>query len=136
MGVPSGPPREPISPIRLGVCVSGGGTTLQNLLDRIAAGTLDARVVQVVAAPADLPVLQADRELLATICLVSEVTVREGGPVAEGAERFQVSASKSTYAKCERCWNYREEVGKDAKHPTLCGRCVRVIESLNAKGPA
>lgn len=36
-------------PIRLAVCVSGGGTTLQNLLDRIAAGTLDARVVQVVA---------------------------------------------------------------------------------------
>ncbi|AMV36418.1 phosphoribosylglycinamide formyltransferase [Planctomyces sp. SH-PL62] len=46
---PSGPPRRPISPIRLGVCVSGGGTTLQNLLDRIEAGTLDARVVQVVA---------------------------------------------------------------------------------------
>ena len=37
MTVASGPPREPISPIRLGVCVSGGGTTLQNLLDRIPA---------------------------------------------------------------------------------------------------
>jgi phosphoribosylglycinamide formyltransferase-1 len=36
-------------PIRLAVCVSGGGTTLQNLIDRIAAGGLRARVVQVVA---------------------------------------------------------------------------------------
>ncbi|MDG3007117.1 phosphoribosylglycinamide formyltransferase [Paludisphaera mucosa] len=49
MATPSGPPSRPISPIRLAVCVSGGGTTLQNLLDRIAAGSLDARVVQVVA---------------------------------------------------------------------------------------
>ncbi|MDR3620773.1 MAG: phosphoribosylglycinamide formyltransferase [Paludisphaera borealis] len=37
------------SPIRLAVCASGGGTSLQNLLDRIAAGQLDAEVVQVVA---------------------------------------------------------------------------------------
>lgn len=37
------------APIRLAVCVSGGGTTLRNLLDRIEAGTLNARVVQVVA---------------------------------------------------------------------------------------
>ncbi len=36
-------------PIRLAVCVSGGGTTLQNLVDRITAGLLAAEVVQVVA---------------------------------------------------------------------------------------
>lgn len=36
-------------PIRLAVCVSGGGTSLQNLIDRIAAGKLDARIVQVIA---------------------------------------------------------------------------------------
>ena len=36
-------------PIRLAVCVSGGGSTLQNLVDRIAAGTLRAEVVHVVA---------------------------------------------------------------------------------------
>ena len=35
--------------IRLAVCVSGGGTTLQNLIDQIRAGHLDAEVVQVVA---------------------------------------------------------------------------------------
>ena len=36
-------------PIRLVVLVSGGGTTLQNLIDRIADSTLNARVVGVVA---------------------------------------------------------------------------------------
>jgi phosphoribosylglycinamide formyltransferase 1 len=40
-------------PIRLAVLLSGGGTTLQNLLDRIADGRLRARVVQVVSNRAD-----------------------------------------------------------------------------------
>lgn len=42
-----------MNPIRLAVLISGGGTTLQNLLDRIADGRLSARVVQVVSSRAD-----------------------------------------------------------------------------------
>jgi phosphoribosylglycinamide formyltransferase 1 len=40
-------------PIRLAVLLSGGGTTLQNLLDRIAAGALRAEVACVVSSKAD-----------------------------------------------------------------------------------
>jgi phosphoribosylglycinamide formyltransferase-1 len=40
-------------PIRLVALVSGGGTTLQNLIDRIAADTLAARLAGVVASRAD-----------------------------------------------------------------------------------
>lgn len=40
-------------PIRLAVLLSGGGTTLQNLLDRIADGRLAARIVCVVASRSD-----------------------------------------------------------------------------------
>ena len=36
-------------PIRLAVCVSGEGTTLQNLIDRIRSRKLRAEIVQVVA---------------------------------------------------------------------------------------
>ncbi len=28
------------------------------------------------------------------------------------------------HEKCERCWHVREDVGADAAHPTLCGRCA------------
>lgn len=38
--------------IRLAVCISGGGTTLQNLIDRIADGRLDASIVLVVSSRA------------------------------------------------------------------------------------
>lgn len=40
------------SRLRLAVLISGGGTTLQNLIDRIAAGSLDARIVGVVSSRA------------------------------------------------------------------------------------
>jgi len=30
----------------------------------------------------------------------------------------------SPHQKCVRCWHHREEVGHNAEHPELCGRCV------------
>jgi formyltetrahydrofolate-dependent phosphoribosylglycinamide formyltransferase len=44
---------DPAAAIRLAVLLSGSGTTLQNLLDRIADGRLDARVVLVISNRAD-----------------------------------------------------------------------------------
>jgi phosphoribosylglycinamide formyltransferase 1 len=40
-------------PVRLAVLISGGGSTLQNFLDRIAAGTLPAEIAVVVASRSD-----------------------------------------------------------------------------------
>ena len=39
-------------------------------------------------------------------------------------ESIQISGKASTDIKCERCWHYRPDVGSDAAHPTLCGRCT------------
>jgi isoleucyl-tRNA synthetase len=41
---------------------------------------------------------------------------------SETDEAVEVITSK--YLKCERCWHYREDVGTNAEHPGLCGRCV------------
>jgi len=42
-----------MSPIRLAVLLSGSGTTLQNLIDRIADGRLRAQIVLVISSKAD-----------------------------------------------------------------------------------
>jgi isoleucyl-tRNA synthetase len=39
-------------------------------------------------------------------------------------ETLSATVSSSTASKCERCWHYREDVGADAAHPTLCKRCT------------
>ncbi|HEY5800101.1 MAG TPA: isoleucine--tRNA ligase [Burkholderiaceae bacterium] len=41
---------------------------------------------------------------------------------SEAEEEIVVTASQDQ--KCERCWHYRADVGVDAAHPELCGRCV------------
>jgi len=53
------PPSAPLNrPVRLAVLISGGGTTLQNFLDRIAAGELRAAIAVVIASRADAGGLQ------------------------------------------------------------------------------
>jgi isoleucyl-tRNA synthetase len=37
---------------------------------------------------------------------------------------LQSSVSTSSATKCERCWHYRDDVGIDPAHPTICGRCT------------
>ena len=41
-----------------------------------------------------------------------------------GAGESAISATPSAHAKCARCWHWREDVGSDAEHPELCGRCA------------
>ncbi|WP_394755553.1 isoleucine--tRNA ligase [Rhodoferax sp.] len=38
-------------------------------------------------------------------------------------DALSIRASASNDIKCERCWHYRDDIGTDAAHPTLCGRC-------------
>ena len=42
----------------------------------------------------------------------------------EDGTRFWIRARASEHKKCVRCWHQREDVGADASHPELCGRCV------------
>jgi isoleucyl-tRNA synthetase len=42
--------------------------------------------------------------------------------VAGNAIEIRATASNGT--KCERCWHYRDDLGVDPAHPTLCGRCT------------
>ena len=43
-------------------------------------------------------------------------------------ENLWVYAEASPYPKCERCWHQVADVGTDAAHPGLCGRCHTNID--------
>lgn len=40
------------------------------------------------------------------------------------ASAQKIMVKPSVHQKCDRCWHYRADVGSDAAHPTICGRCV------------
>jgi isoleucyl-tRNA synthetase len=89
--------------------------------DKVIGSSLEAAIE--IRADADaLAFLKTYERDLPTLFIVSHVrlTAVSGGPVT-------VVAMKSSFAKCERCWNYREAVGRDAAHPTLCDRCVEAL---------
>ncbi|HIB98067.1 MAG TPA: isoleucine--tRNA ligase [Candidatus Thioglobus sp.] len=45
----------------------------------------------------------------------------------EAGEGVFVEVTKSEHEKCVRCWHHREDVGQNAEHEELCGRCVENI---------
>jgi isoleucyl-tRNA synthetase len=34
--------------------------------------------------------------------------------------------------KCERCWHWETDIGQNAEHPTICGRCVEAVKQFKA----
>jgi isoleucyl-tRNA synthetase len=56
---------------------------------------------------------------------VRNAKVRYGSPLFGGP----IVVSKAQGTKCERCWKYDTEVGRDADHPTVCPRCAAVLKS-------
>ncbi len=69
---------------------------------------------------------------LADWLLVSSLQV--GGPVADGVltetteAGLTIRIAPARGHKCERCWHFAMDIGHHASHPTLCGRCVEVLE--------
>ena len=49
--------------------------------------------------------------------------------LAEASEAgLTVRIAKAEGQKCERCWHFETDIGRYLAHPSLCGRCVAVLE--------
>src|SRR5262245_36551725 len=90
------------SPINLAVLVSGSGTTLQNLIDQIGDGRLDARVKLVIGSRAGLKGI--DRANAAGIR--AEVVDRKSHPDVAGFSRriFELIDSADAQLICLAGW--------------------------------
>ena len=81
--------------------------------------SLQAEVVLHVgsAAGAALKSLGSD---LRFVLITSAATVE----ITSDANVSMAVVTPSAHAKCARCWHYRADVGSNAEHATICGRCV------------
>ena len=73
--------------------------------------------VTVTAPPETYALLAGLGDDLKFVFITSQVTLAAG-------EALAISVTPSTAQKCERCWHYRDDVGHDPAHPTICGRCT------------
>jgi isoleucyl-tRNA synthetase len=73
--------------------------------------------VAIGAAGEDYDVLASLGDDLRFVLITSAATVAR-------ADALAIAVTPSGENKCERCWHYRSDVGADAAHPTLCGRCM------------
>ena len=53
----------------------------------------------------------------------------ENGEFKGDLEGVSFTVTKAEGEKCERCWSYKDTVGKDPEHPTLCARCCEAVKS-------
>jgi isoleucyl-tRNA synthetase len=68
----------------------------------------------------------ADKDLLRELLNVSDLKIKVGDPVS-------YSVSKADGQKCERCWHWETDIGQNADHPTICGRCVKAVLEFQAR---
>ncbi|MEA3328989.1 MAG: isoleucine--tRNA ligase [Candidatus Omnitrophota bacterium] len=77
--------------------------------------------------------LEKHKPWLAAIFIVSNVTLEmvKEMPLDSGQsdliKELGVRIKKPKGSKCQRCWNWKESVGKDKQHPGLCQRCLKAI---------
>ncbi|HBT11713.1 MAG TPA: isoleucine--tRNA ligase, partial [Erwinia persicina] len=97
--------------------------------DKRIGGSLEASVT-----------LYADADLAAKLTSLGEelrfVLLTSGAQVAdyaqatadaqqsEGVKGLKIALSKAEGEKCPRCWHYTNDIGQNAEHADVCGRCV------------
>src|SRR6202162_4258897 len=87
--------------------------------DKLIGNALEAAVV--LKTNSDVTA-KIDKAELEEFFILSDLTI-------EQAKEAGATVTKTSYAKCARCWRHREYVGKSKTHPDLCDRCEAVVES-------
>ncbi|HEY3913802.1 MAG TPA: isoleucine--tRNA ligase [Verrucomicrobiae bacterium] len=87
---------------------------------------LDAKVI--VTGPAKVFGLLADedKEVLRELLNVSQVIIKD----QPDAATMSIDVTKAEGQKCERCWHWELDIGADARHPAICGRCAAAVREV------
>src|SRR5208283_2698639 len=100
--------------------------------EKFIGGSLEARVVLAVTGELQ-PLVEQYRDLLRYLFIVSQVEITDTnveGATGTGLAGLSVKIEKAAGQKCDRCWNYSEQVGKDQRYPTVCERCSAALKEI------
>jgi isoleucyl-tRNA synthetase len=88
--------------------------------EKLIGNALEAAVTLEVGDAELASALQADKEELEELFILSDLTIVAG---TETIARLVRTEQK----KCSRCWRHRLTVGVHPEHPELCDRCAKVV---------
>ena len=80
-------------------------------------------------------VLEKHAAALRELFIVSQVRLTRANSPNGGAP-LEVHVAKAEGIKCERCWTYSTQVGKDTQYPTVCERCSAALKEIAAERAA
>jgi isoleucyl-tRNA synthetase len=109
--------------------------------DKVIGSPLEAKVA-LYSAPNDeiRSILEQYLPDLKYIFIVSSAEIEPGGAAdvesisgtivlkSDELPGLTVIVERADGGKCERCWNYSLKVGEFPSHPTICERCITVVE--------
>ena len=102
--------------------------------EKIIGHPLDALVILGVSGPL-MEALSPYSDQLRSIFIVSDVILTTPEQVKNGFESEEIAGmvigvSPSKDPKCERCWIREPSVGQNDEHPTICKRCLNVLDEI------
>ncbi len=86
-------------------------------------GTSLEASVKILAPPREKAFLEKKIHLLPMLFITSQVEL----VVDDKIDETMIMAFRARGERCQRCWNYRESVGRNEVFPELCDRCVDAI---------
>ncbi len=85
--------------------------------------------------PEKIAGLQPHLEILREILNVSQLSLKPKAlEVKPDGTTIHATFSvrKADGQKCERCWHWETDIGQNAEHPMICGRCVEAVLQFKA----
>ena len=95
--------------------------------EKVIGHSLNAKVI-LYAENDEYDFLMKNSELLKTVFIISELNIEKNERANE--TKLGIKVENAPGEKCERCWMYKEDVGKDKEYPTICHRCAEVMRKI------
>jgi len=104
---------------------------------KLIGKALDAAVDIVHRPSTSTDILVNSQNELRELLNVSQLSVKSEVRTVIETDRTTITGEKHSVRhadgqKCERCWHWETDIGQNAEHSTICGRCVEAVKQFKA----